>query len=125
MPNGAVPLFDAAQLRRQTHGNPSLQVEVLALFVAEAERLMRQVEDAPDPQVRAERLRALIGLARNTGAALIAQEARALETADRDENPGLDAAQECDRRHSRLISTDRRLRRLSRANCRSRRRRAP
>ena len=85
----AVPLFDAAQLRRQTHGNPSLQVEVLALFMAEAERLMNQVEDAPDPQKRAERLRALIGLSRNTGASLIAQQARALETAIATENPDL------------------------------------
>ena len=57
MPTGA------ARLRRRSarppdEGNASLQVEVLALFVAEVERLMRQVEDAPDPQVRAERLRA-------------------------------------------------------------------
>ncbi len=52
---------------------------MLALFVAEAERLMRQVEDAPDPQVQGDRLRALIALARNTGAALLAQEARMLE----------------------------------------------
>ena len=41
---------------------------------------MRQVEDAADPQLRADRLRALTGVARNTGAALIAQQARALET---------------------------------------------
>jgi hypothetical protein len=38
-PAKGAPLFDAAQLRRQTHGNPSLQVEVLALFIAEALRL--------------------------------------------------------------------------------------
>jgi HPt (histidine-containing phosphotransfer) domain-containing protein len=88
-PAKGVPLFDAAQLKRQTHGNPSLQVEVLALFMAEAERLMNQVEDAPDPQLRAERLRALIGLSRNTGASLIAQQARALETAIATENPDL------------------------------------
>jgi hypothetical protein len=74
-----VPLFDAAQLRRQTQGNPSLQVEVLALFMAEVERLMNQLEDAPNPQLRGERLRALIGLARNTGATLVAQQARAIE----------------------------------------------
>jgi HPt (histidine-containing phosphotransfer) domain-containing protein len=83
------PLFDAAQLRRQTHGDQSLQVEVLALFMTEAERLMNQVEDAPDPQTRAERLRALSGLSRNTGASLIAQQARALETAIASENPDL------------------------------------
>ena len=88
-PAKAAPLFDGAQLKRQTHGNPSLQIEVLALFIAEVERLMNQVEDARDPQMRAERLRALIGLSRNTGAALIAQQARALETQIASENPDL------------------------------------
>jgi hypothetical protein len=89
MPTAAVPLFDAAQLNRRTHGNASLQIEVLSLFVAEVERLMRQVEDAPDPQLRGDRLRALIGVARNTGAVVIAQEARALETEIAAENPDL------------------------------------
>lgn len=89
MPTTAVPLFDATQFNRRTHGSASLQVEVLALFVAEVERLMRQVEDAPDPQVRGDRLRALIGVARNTGAALLAHEARTLETEIAAENPDL------------------------------------
>ena len=88
-PTKGVPLFDAAQLKRRTHGNPALQVEVLALFMAELERLMNQVEEAQDPQTRAERLRALIGLSRNTGASFIAQQARALETAIASENPDL------------------------------------
>jgi hypothetical protein len=79
MPASTVPLFDTAQLHRHTKGDASLQVEVLALFVAEAERLMRQLESAPDPQVQGDRLRALIALARNTGAALLVQEARMLE----------------------------------------------
>ena len=92
-PAKGIPLFDAAQLKRQTQGNASLQVEVLALFIAEVERLMRQIEDAPDPQVRAERLRALIGLSRNTGASLIAQQARALETQIATENPDLSPLQ--------------------------------
>ncbi len=86
---GSAPLFDAAQLNRHTRGNPRLQVEVLSLFLTEVERLMRQVEDAPDPQLRAERLRALIGVARNTGAAFIAQAARALETEIVAEQPDL------------------------------------
>ena len=74
MPTDRCPaVFDAAQLNRAHEGSASLQVEVLSLFVAEVERLMRQVEDAPDPQLRGDRLRALIGVARNTGAALIAQ----------------------------------------------------
>ena len=40
MATTAVPLFDTAQLNRHTRGNPSLQVEVLSLFVAEVERLI-------------------------------------------------------------------------------------
>src|SRR5436853_4403780 len=89
MPTTAVPLFDAAQLKRHTGGNSSLQVEVLSLFVAEVERLMRQVEDAPDPQLRGDRLRALFGVARNIGATMVAQEARTLETQIAAENPDL------------------------------------
>ena len=69
MQTSRVPVLDAGQLRRQTMGDAAMQVEVLALFVAEAERLMRQVEDAPDAEVRADRLHAMIGLARNVGAA--------------------------------------------------------
>jgi HPt (histidine-containing phosphotransfer) domain-containing protein len=89
MPAPAVPLFDTTKLNRQTRGDPSLQVEVLSLFVAEVERLMRQVEDAPDPQVRGDRLRALIGVARNVGATHIAQQARSLETEIAAENPDM------------------------------------
>ena len=61
-------------------GDETMQVEVLALFAAEIERLMRQVEEAPDPHVRAERLQAIAVLARNTGAMHLAQAARDLET---------------------------------------------
>lgn len=75
----SVPLLDAHQLNRKTMGDPALQVEVLSLFATEAERLMRQVEDAPDAQIRADRLRAMIALARNTGAARLAHVARDLE----------------------------------------------
>jgi hypothetical protein len=89
MATPAVPLFDADRLNRQTRGNASLQVEVLSLFTTEVERLMRQVEDAADQQLRGDRLRALIGVARNTGATLIAQEARTLETQIATETPDL------------------------------------
>ena len=64
---------------------------MLALFLTEVERLMRQVEDAPDPQLRGERLRALIGVARNIGAARVAHEARALETEIASETPDASA----------------------------------
>jgi hypothetical protein len=64
MSSNAIPVFDAAQLNRATNRDTSLQVEILALFVAEVERLMRQVEDATEPELRGDRLRALIAVAR-------------------------------------------------------------
>jgi hypothetical protein len=89
MPTNTTPVFDAEQLHRHTKGDPNLQIEVLALFVAEVERLMRQLELAADGQVRHDRLRALIGLARNTGASLLMQAARATEKEIAGENPDL------------------------------------
>jgi len=83
------PVFDPSMLNRQTRGDSHLQVEVLALFVAEVERLMRQVEDAPDAQLRGERLRALITAARNVGATRLAHAARSIETQIGDEAPDL------------------------------------
>lgn len=74
-----LPVFDAEQLHRHTKGDPNMQVEVLALFATEVERLMRQIEVAADGQVRHDRMRALTALARTTGAARLAQEARLLE----------------------------------------------
>jgi len=92
MPTTAtIPLFDPAQLNRHARGDARLEVEALSLFAAEAERLMDQVEDAPDSQVRTDRVRALIGVARNIGAARIAQEARALEAQIVSERPDLSA----------------------------------
>jgi HPt (histidine-containing phosphotransfer) domain-containing protein len=79
MQSADMPVFDSAQLARRTNGDPKMQIEVLALFVAEAERLLRQVEDAANGEVRGERLRALIALARTTGAAMLAEQARSLE----------------------------------------------
>lgn len=66
------PVFDAAHLDRQTMGDEALRVEILALFVAEVERLLGQVESAPDPLLRASRLHAMTGLARNVGARRLA-----------------------------------------------------
>lgn len=73
------PVFDAAHLDRQTRGDEALRVEILALFVAEAERLLAQVESAPDHLVRASRLHAMQGLARNVGARRLAALCRKLE----------------------------------------------
>jgi predicted trehalose synthase len=80
MPQSGLPVIDADRLARRTMGDEALQVEVLALFAAEVERLMRQVASAADPQVRGDRLQAIAVLARNTGALHLAQVARALET---------------------------------------------
>ena len=73
------PLFDAAHLDRQTMGDEALRVEILALFVAEAERLLAQIESAPDQLVRSSRLHAMMGLARNVGARRLAALCRKLE----------------------------------------------
>ncbi len=89
MQPAALPVFDAVQLDRYTQGDPRMQVEVLALFANELERLLRQIEDASDPQVRSDRLRAMIGLARTTGATLLAQQARVTELKIADEAPDL------------------------------------
>src|SRR5688572_8919309 len=79
MPTSAAPLLDAAQLNRRALGDESLKVELLALFVAEVERLLHQVETAADGQVRGDRLRAMTALARNIGAVRLAQAARLAE----------------------------------------------
>lgn len=89
MPTDTIPVFDAATLNHASNGDPAMQVEMLALFVAEVERLVRQVEDAEDPHLRGDRLRALFRVARNIGAMMLAQEARAIETQITDEQPDL------------------------------------
>jgi hypothetical protein len=73
------PMIDAAKLQRRTMGDVSLQVEVLSLFVAEAERLMRQIEDAPTAELRTDRIQAMISVARNVGAERVTQAARVCE----------------------------------------------
>jgi hypothetical protein len=89
MSTDATPVFDAEKLRRQTLGDETMQVEVLSLFVTEAERLMRQVEAADSSQLRAERLRALIALGRNIGAMRLVQSARMAESHIGDDDPDL------------------------------------
>ncbi|MBZ8134734.1 Hpt domain-containing protein [Afifella sp. IM 167] len=78
--DGKALILNEAHLARQTMGDAELQREILSLFVAEAERLLRQVHEAKDPVKRAERVHALKGLARNVGAerlALAASDAQA------------------------------------------------
>ena len=87
MSTSPAPVFDVAQLHRRTMGDGAMQIEVLSLFVTEAERLMRQVEEAPNPQMRSLRLHAMISLARNTGAVRLAQAARQLDADPPAEEP--------------------------------------
>jgi hypothetical protein len=86
----ATPLFDPEKLRRHTMGDAAMHVEVLSLFVAEAERLMRQVEEADDTPTRGERLRALVTLSRNIGAMRLVQQARLAEAHVGEEAPDLE-----------------------------------
>ena len=90
MTTSTTPVLDPMPLDRQTMGDPAHRLELLALFVVEAERLMRQIEEARDRQVMAERLQALAGSARNIGAVRLAQTARLLESHIGDEEPDLE-----------------------------------
>lgn len=77
-----LPILDEHHLRRQTMNDPDLETEILALFVTEAERLIRQIEDADDTATRLERIHAIRGLARNVGAEKLAKIAAGAENAD-------------------------------------------
>jgi HPt (histidine-containing phosphotransfer) domain-containing protein len=90
MTTSTTPVLDPAPLQRQTMGDPAHRLELLALFIAEAERLMRQIEESADKQVMVERLQALAGSARNVGAVRLAQTARLLETHVGEEDPDLE-----------------------------------
>jgi hypothetical protein len=90
MASTAAPVFDPGPLSRRSMGDPAHQVELLALFEAEVERLLGQVESAEDPQLRLDRLHAIVVLARNIGALHLAQVARTLETHIGDGAPDLE-----------------------------------
>ena len=60
-------------------GDEKLRVEILALFAAEAERLLIQAERAEDAATLGDRLHAIKGLARNVGALRLKQVAAGLE----------------------------------------------
>ncbi|MDQ0326790.1 HPt (histidine-containing phosphotransfer) domain-containing protein [Rhodopseudomonas julia] len=65
-------IFNEAHLDRQTMHNEALKVEILALFVTEADRLLNQIKEAKTSSARGERVHALKGLARNVGAERLA-----------------------------------------------------
>lgn len=79
---GNLPILDEQHLKRQTMDNPELETEILALFVTEAERLLRQIEESEDVRTRFERIHAIRGLARNIGAQKLAMIALNAEKAD-------------------------------------------
>ena len=91
MTTSTTPVLDPVPLQRQTMGDPAHRLELLALFVVEAERLMRQIETATDKQVRLERVQALAGSARNIGALRLMQTARLLESHVGESEPDLEA----------------------------------
>lgn len=61
-------------------GDEDLRVEILALFVSEAERLLIQAERSEDAVTLGDRLHAIKGLARNVGALRLRHVATGLET---------------------------------------------
>ena len=79
MSTDAIPILDAAQLQRRTLGDPALEIEILALFSAELARLMRQLDEADTNHKRGERVRAIVALARSTGATRLLHDARLVE----------------------------------------------
>jgi hypothetical protein len=84
------PVIDLARLERQTHGDGVMQVEVLALFIAEIERLMKQIEEAATPEIRGDRLQAVASVARNVGARRLASAAQAVQVEIASEAPSLE-----------------------------------
>jgi HPt (histidine-containing phosphotransfer) domain-containing protein len=77
-----LPILDESQLKRQTMNDPDLEVEILSLFIAEAERLVRQIEEDENQAKRLDRFHAIKGLARNIGAEKLAMIAGSLENGD-------------------------------------------
>lgn len=80
-----LPILDERQLKRQTMNDPDLEVEILSLFIAEAERLLRQMEETESTAKRIERFHAIKGLARNVGALKLAKIADSLEDGSSDD----------------------------------------
>ncbi len=73
-------LLDQAHLDRRTGHSADLQVEILALFLNEGERLVAQIGSASDITVRQSRVAALGALANQTGAHQLAAACRTAET---------------------------------------------
>ena len=90
MPTSDLPVIDFHRLARRSMGSETLETELLALFAAESERLLRQAESAHDAETRADRLRAIAAAGRSVGALRLAGVAAALADAAGDEEPDLE-----------------------------------
>lgn len=77
-PTSELPIIDFRRLAHRSMGSETLETELLALFAAEAERLLRQAESAFDAETRADRLRAVAAAARSVGALRLAGVAASL-----------------------------------------------
>lgn len=75
-------ILDEQHLKRQTMSDPDLEVEILSLFITEAERLMSQIEQTQNAAKRLERFHAVKGLASNVGAKKLAGIMASLKTGD-------------------------------------------
>jgi hypothetical protein len=93
MGEGTSPIFDRVPAGAQDAPKPGAGSGILALFVAEAERLLRQVENADDPQTGATAARHDRAGAAH-GAMRLADVARALETEILPHGAGPSAARE-------------------------------
>ncbi len=79
-PDPDLAVFDDAHLDRRVMGDEGLRVEILALFAAEAERLLIQAETVEDAATLGGRLHAIARLAGNVGALRLKHVATGLET---------------------------------------------
>lgn len=77
MPTAPLPIIDFTRLAHRSMGSEGLETELLALFEAEAERLLGQAEAAANAEIRVERLHAVVAAARGVGAVRLADAALA------------------------------------------------
>ena len=73
---------DLVHLGNQTHGDPALEREVLALFAAQSRICMTQFRESPDPVARKRAIHSLKGTARSVGAFRLGDLSARLEQGD-------------------------------------------
>ncbi len=80
-----LPILNENWLKRQSMNDPDLEVEILSLFINEAERLIRQIGETESAAKRLERFHAIRGLASNIGAEKLAKIAATRQNGDDDD----------------------------------------